>query len=199
MQALVFDLDGTLLQYTREYREVLTGSFEAVCGDVEESWIETYTEAFLEEFGECNPEPARRAFERTAAPANPQRFAEQLHQAEVDATRSAPRAHEDLDDLGEAFSLAVLTNGPTDWQLGKLDAHGLTDPFDAIVTSYEVGAHKPDTEPFAAVERRLDADAYAMIGDSDSDVEGARAAGWRAHQYDGGRLAAAPAAVSWER
>lgn len=198
MQALVFDLDGTVLQYTREYREILTGSFESVCGDVEPSWIESYTEAFLDAFSECTPEPARRAFERTGAPGEPVVLAERLHSAEIDATRSPPHAHDDLADLQAEFALAVLTNGPTGWQRRKLDAHGLTDYFDAIVTSYEVGAHKPDTEPFAAVERRLEADAYAMIGDSDSDIEGATAAGWRAHQYGGERLSEAAEAIAWD-
>ena len=197
MRALVFDLDGTLLQYSRDYEDLITASFEDVCGSVQEPWLETYNETFFEEFAARNADPVERAFESTGAPGDADEFAQRLHDAEIAATVSPTEAHADLERLGEEFALAVLTNGLPDWQRGKLAASDLDSYFDAVVTSFDVGAHKPDPEPFREVERRIDADGYAMIGDSDDDVDGAEAAGWESLRYDGGRLGDVPAALDW--
>jgi len=97
MRALVFDLDGTLLQYTAAYRDLLATTFETVSGRVEDAWLDSYEDAFFEE-----------------------------------------------------------------------------------------------------VEQRLGADRYAMIGDSDDDVDGAAAAGWASVRYEVGRLAELPAVLGWE-
>lgn len=48
MKAIFFDLDGTLVRFPDGYRDVLVGTFETVCGEVREEWIETYSEAFGE-------------------------------------------------------------------------------------------------------------------------------------------------------
>lgn len=77
----------------------------------------------------------------------------------------------------------------------QLRAHGLGDHFDCVGTSYEVGAHGPDPAPFRAVEERPPADAYAIVGDDDAGVEGARDAGWAAHRYDYGEFGDRPAAI----
>jgi len=198
MRALVFDLDGTLLQYTRDYEDLLADVFDDVSGRVEDFWLETYNETFFEEFLACNPRPVQRAFDRTGAPGNPEQFADCLHGVEVQATEPPTTAVQDLDQLGDSFQLAVLTNGLPEWQRGKLAAQSLLDPFETVVTSYEVGSHKPDPAPFREVERRLDADAYAMIGDSDDDIDGAENAGWDALRYEGGRLSDVPEALDWQ-
>jgi len=198
MRALVFDLDGTLLQYTREYGDLLRTTFQEVSGDVDTAWLETYNEAFFEEFGACNPGPVQRAFEETGAPGDAGRFAERLHEAEVHATELPDSALEDLERLSEQFPLAILTNGLPDWQRGKIDAHGIGQYADAVVTSYEVGEHKPGAAPYREVEQRLDADRFGMIGDSDDDIEGAQAAGWDSLRYGGGRLRDVPAELSRE-
>ena len=76
-------------------------------------------------------------------------------------------------------------------------ASGLDRFFDAVVVSYEVGAHKPDPAAFGVAEKRLPADDCAMVGDSDADVDGADRAGWAAHRYDGGGFGDLPDAFGW--
>lgn len=198
MQALVFDLDGTLLQLDRPYESVLSTAFEAVCGRVDERWIETYDEAFRTALEALEQDPARIAFEATDAPGDAGAFARHLHEEEIAAGRLPEHARSDLDSLADRFSLAVLTNGPDEWQRGKVEAHDLTAVFDAVVTSYEAGAHKPDPAPYRAVESKLDAESYAMVGDSDSDIDGATAAGWESVRYTGQRFEAVPEMLSWE-
>ncbi len=197
MKAIIFDLDGTLVEFTREYRELLATTFETVTGDVREAWIDTYNEAFFERFRACDPDPVRRAFDAVEAVDDAERLAETLHEREVSLSEPPMSVHADLERLGNAHQLGVLTNGVREWQLGKLRAHDLDSHFDTIVASYDVGAHKPDTAPFRLVEERLPADEYAMIGDSDADIEGARAAGWGTYRYDGTGFGALPDAIEW--
>jgi len=198
MRALVFDLDGTLLQYQRAYDVLLAATFEEGCGCVDQVHLDSYSESFFEEFSACNDRPVERAFDRTGVSGDPEEFADRLLAAEIAATEPPAGAQSDLERLGDTFTLGVLTNGLPEWQRGKLAAHSLLDPFETVVTSYEVGAHKPDPAPFREVERRLDADAYAMIGDSDDDIDGAENAGWDALRYEGGRLSDVPEALDWQ-
>ena len=58
----------------------------------------------------------------------------------------------------------------------------VTDLFDAVVASYDVGAHKPESAPFDRLRERVAADEYVLVGDSE-DVAGARAAGFVPIEY----------------
>jgi putative hydrolase of the HAD superfamily len=76
--------------------------------------------------------------------------------------------------------LALVSN----WDVGlkeHVERLGLTELLDAIVTSAEAGAPKPDPAVFALALARLDvAPQLAVhVGDAPADVEGARAAGLR--------------------
>lgn len=50
------------------------------------------------------------------------------------------------------------------------------------IFSYDVGAHKPSTEMFKAFEERYGKPCY-YIDDKSGNIEGARAFGWKAHQF----------------
>jgi len=192
VEVVYADLDGTLLSFTREYDDLVADAFRHVEGECHSEWVTTYADRFFELFETQEPEPFKRAF--AAVSDRPKALADALLEAEIDASEPPPNLRRDLSLLGTDRRLGVLTNGVPEWQRRKLAAHGLIEEFDAIVTSYEAGAHKPDPEPFELAEERLPADAYAMIGDGDADVEGARRAGWSAYRYrpaDHGGIAAA--------
>ena len=82
---------------------------------------------------------------------------------------------------GRGLSLAVVAN----WDVslhGQLEAHGLDHWFQTVVVSAEVGAEKPDPEPFRVALERLGVDVARTVhvGDSDEhDRAGAAAAGLR--------------------
>lgn len=79
-----------------------------------------------------------------------------------------------------AIPLALITNGASDSQRDKLDAVAITELFDAIVISGEVGIVKPDPAIFAIALGRLGMGSAGVwhVGDSlASDVAGARGAG----------------------
>lgn len=197
MRAIFFDLDDTLLHFTREYRDVLADAVRDVEGEVEAEWIDEYDEVFFDRFDECDPNPIRATFERIDCPVDPDALEAALRERELEAYERPEGVHETLDRLGERYALGVLSNGTRDWQERKLEAFDLRAHFDAVVATYEVGVHKPATAPYRAAERRLPADDYAMVGDEDSDLEGARAVGWTAHKYEGDGFEDLPDAIEW--
>lgn len=197
MRAVFFDLDGTLLHFTREYRELLLDAIEDVTGNVSPAVLDQYNETFFDYLHSCAPDPVEQAFEDTLPDTDPVALAEALLEREIEATEPPTGAAEDLARLANQFRLGVLTNGVREWQERKLRAHGMEAFFDAIVASYEAGAHKPAAAPFRLAERRLSADAYAMVGDDAVDVEGAIDAGWTAHRYEGDGFDDLPGALHW--
>lgn len=192
MTGVFFDLDGTLLRFERGYREILADTFRSVAGECREEWLGAYDSAFFEAFDAFEPDPYRRAFAAAGTRADPDRLAATLLEHELAACRPPDDAHATLRRLAESHRLGVLTNGVPAWQRRKLRAHDLREYFDAVVVSYEVGAHKPDPAPFRAAERYLPAEAYVMVGDGAADVDGARNAGWSAYRYRGDGFGALP-------
>lgn len=197
MRAVFFDLDGTLLHSTREYRELLGDAIDDVTGHVSPAVLEQYNETFFDNLHRCEPDPVEQAFEAALPDADPVALADDLLEREIEATEPPTGAAEDLARLANQFRLGVLTNGVREWQERKLRAHELEAFFDVIVASYEAGAHKPAAAPFRLAERRLSADAYAMVGDDAVDVEGAIDAGWTAHRYEGDGFDDLPGALHW--
>jgi putative hydrolase of the HAD superfamily len=197
-KAIFFDLDGTLLELRHEYREVLSKTFEKIEGDVQEEWVMQYNETFYELFNACEPDPAKQAFASIDACSEPDSLAEELRKRETASCRPPSGIHDDLDRLAEDYALGVLTNGFPEWQGGKLREHNLDQYFDTVVTSYEAGAHKPSDAPYQLAEQRLPAEAYAMIGDADTDINGAKNAGWSAYRYSGSGFSEIPAELDWE-
>ena len=201
MKAIVFDLDGTLISFREPYERMLELTFESTVGTSRPAWIETYDEAFYDLFVALEPDPVERAFERVGATEDefeldPAVLADRLLATEREHSVMDPSLEATLERLrADGYVLGVLTNGVREWQRSKLRSAGLVTYFDATVASYEASAHKPDPAPFRLLERRLDAASYAMVGDSPVDVEGAEAAGWTAHRYDGGGFGDLPGAI----
>jgi putative hydrolase of the HAD superfamily len=196
-EAILFDLDGTLLALERSYSELLAETFRAVEGKSRETWVEQYSEAFADLFGRVEQDPVERAFASIEACTEPEALAEELHRRETAACRPPDGTHETLERLAERYALGVLTNGMPGWQRHKLREAGLDRHIEAVVTSYEAGAHKPDTAPYRLAEQRLPAERYAMVGDSASDIEGAENAGWAACRYTGDGFDELPEAIDW--
>jgi putative hydrolase of the HAD superfamily len=85
-----------------------------------------------------------------------------------------------LSELKGSYAVALVTNGASCLQRDKLAASGLSEFFDAVVVSADLGVAKPDASIFAHARSQLRAAGRAtiMIGDSlTRDVDGALAAG----------------------
>jgi putative hydrolase of the HAD superfamily len=187
LDTVLFDLDGTLVEYRRSPGEVLADAFDAA--GVEPFFaVEAYYDRYLEFlrttdtgddlrracFAAIAEEQGRDPEEGRAVAAA---FEDIRDPSGVDLL---PGASEALERLAADHRLGLVTNGGPDVQDPKLAATGLTDYFETVVyAGYDVDP-KPDPAPFRRALAALDADAEAaaMVGNSlSADVAGANAAG----------------------
>lgn len=78
------------------------------------------------------------------------------------------------------YALAILTNGPSEYQHSKVNALGIAPYVDHVVVGGDIGANKPSPIPFKLVCRMLHCDAgeVVYVGDNPlNDVVGARECG----------------------
>ncbi|MFC6733585.1 HAD family hydrolase [Haladaptatus sp. DYSN1] len=190
-KALYFDLDGTLLQFDGDYQRIVTDAFERTVGRCEPEWHEIRNQAFFDAFENFDPNPYEAGMAAVTEHANldesPETLAAAWLDCEIEATKPARAATDILDALSETHRLGVLTNGVTHVQKRKLARHGLDEYLDAVVCSYDVGAHKPDPAMFETARDRLPAEAYVMVGDDkDADMRPAVEAGFMPIFVDSG-------------
>ncbi len=185
VRAILFDLDGTLydrdavvVRVAHEQFDVFRGRF----GDIGRDDVVART-LQLDDHGY-----ARRADVYRALLADLQVDAQLAADLEAHFWDCYCRHCEASDDTAATLEalrasgtkLAVVTNGPVEWQSRKLRTLGLIGYFDEIVISDAVGVAKPDPRIFALTLDRLGiaADEAMFVGDHpDFDIAGARAAG----------------------
>ncbi|WP_269800632.1 HAD family hydrolase [Macrococcoides caseolyticum] len=88
------------------------------------------------------------------------------------------------------IKLGIITNGKTSLQKMNIDALNLTDFFDVILISEEVGYKKPQPEIFLKSLKMLDVESHEtlFIGDHvENDIKGAKNAGIMALLFDAKR------------
>ncbi|HEX2430196.1 MAG TPA: phosphoglycolate phosphatase [Aestuariivirgaceae bacterium] len=179
--AAIFDLDGTLIDtapdLTRATNHVLSSQGRRAISVAE-----------LRPFvGRGARRMIERGFAATGTPAPPD-LVDSLYDAfiayyteniAVDS-RPFPGTLELLDRLEEAgVKLGICTNKQERLSLRLMDGLGLTQRFGAIVGADTIGISKPDPAPYREAVARLGATGggSVMIGDSETDILTARAAG----------------------
>lgn len=91
-----------------------------------------------------------------------------------------PHAREALEYLAGRYRLYILSNGFRNLQEQKMRSAGISDYFEKVILSEDLGVHKPYPElfHFALSVAHVQQNEALMIGDSwEADIEGARAAG----------------------
>jgi 2-haloacid dehalogenase len=195
-RALLFDLDGTLIDFDACVRDALRAAFAELGYEVsnEQIWAEiraASAEAGALHWGQKSALGWSRAqvMEAIMRDTLAALGAETEH-PEVPAhiywarfcqgSHLNPGAVETLERLRGRFKLGLVTNGETDSQRGRLQATGLDRFFDAVLISDEVGCAKPDPRLFALALDKLGvgAEEALYVGDSiEHDLAGAQAAG----------------------
>lgn len=199
IEAVLFDIDGTLLDHDRASVASLRGALERELGELSDDrhaagvveW-QRLEELHYAEYlsGEIAVEEQRR---RRAAGILRWLGAEQRGPAELEAWfegfldgyREHWRLFEDVEATLTALerrglSLGVITNAVAALQQRKLDALGIGARLPHFISSSEVGVAKPGAEIFHAGCRSLGlaAEAVAYVGDRlETDARGARDAG----------------------
>ncbi|WP_267161362.1 HAD family hydrolase [Halovenus salina] len=187
MDAVLFDLDGTLVQYRRSPGEVLARSYERVGVDPVfpvEAYYDRYDE-FAERTSSMS-ELRRECFAALAAergrPPSVGREIAAAFDRERDQSNAEtlPGVRPTLDTLAERYALGVVTNGVRDAQLTKLDATGLDRYFETVVVAGDDCEPKPAAAPFemALAELAAEPTSAVHVGDTpETDVAGGAALG----------------------
>lgn len=118
----------------------------------------------------------------------------------ADTNPFVPGGEEALATLGERFRLGIVTNGIPDVQRTKMEKTGLSDRFETIIVSGELGFGKPDPKIYDAALRGIGATAgeTIMVGDNfRRDVTAAQAVGIRGVWISIGRPSPDPSVTPW--
>ena len=185
IKAVLFDLDNTILDRSKTFRNFAASFVRTWCVRVEETdrlidrIIELDQDGYKEKtelFGELLEELPWK--ERPG-------LDELMDYYRVHYVRNAmlaDRAMEVLRQLKTKYRIGLITNGRTDIQYGKIDRLEIRDLFECILVSEEAGVKKPDPRIFEmAVERlKVRPEECVYIGDHPrNDIEGAAKAGMR--------------------
>ena len=197
IRAVLFDLDDTLVDHRDATRAALAGvrekfpAFAAMSLDDLAAANQRILESLHADVAlgrttanDARVERYRRLFAVAGEPGGRAGAAAELHRRTyVAARRRVDGALELVTALRSRVRVAVVTNNTVAEQREKLASFGFAPEIDALVTSEEVGAAKPDARIFRAALARIGCDAAdaVMVGDSwHHDVLGAVAAGLRA-------------------
>lgn len=187
LQAILFDLDETLLDRTTSLQRFVTAQHAAFPA-LQHIPLETYVHRFIEldAYGHTWKDFVYRKLiiENDVVTLTEQ---ELLDDYLVNFARFCvgfPYLRATLEELSAAgYRLGVITNGPTPFQERNFAALGVADLFEVVTVSAAVNLRKPDPAIFAytLAQMKLPAHAALYVGDNPkADIAGAKAAGMRA-------------------
>lgn len=185
---LLFDLDGTLLDFSADERAALKDTLATAEIDNSEESIDTFAQINEQVWAELEKNQIKR--ERLGA----ERFNRFLQKVEaktkIDANKLNqmymenlskhatvfPGAQELLEELGEFATLAVVSNANKRVQMSRLEISGLLPYFDDVFLSETVGTTKPSAKFFDIALKQLgikNKEKVLVIGDSlTADIQG---------------------------
>ena len=177
---VVFDLDGTLVDSSRDLADAVNAALQRIDSKAPRLSVDV-VRSFI---GSGARNLVARSLVQTGVALPPEDalpvFLEEYALRLTEHTRFYPGVEDALDRLS-AFSLAVLTNKPGDMSRRILDALGAGSRFFRVYGGGDLPSKKPDPEGLM----RLMAESMAtprttvMVGDSAIDVKTGRAAGAR--------------------
>jgi HAD superfamily hydrolase (TIGR01509 family) len=191
LEAVVFDVDGTLAETERHGHRVAFNKAFAQEGYPYRWSDELYRELvkttgggrriarYLTEYEGFDPAEARAIAEKLH-PIKTQLFVDTILAGEVPGRAGVYRFIKSLQEAG--FRTAVATTGTTSWVhplVKHLADEGGFEPFEVVVTGNEVENLKPAPDLFQEALRRLelDPDQVVMVEDSRNGVRSALATG----------------------
>ncbi len=178
MKAVIFDLDGTLVDSAPDIHAAVNAlmramGYQPLAFPVVRSFI-----------GNGVPKLVERVMRERDLAFTPQRHAaltEQFHalyaQQPARKTRCYPGVSEMLNRLkAEGYALGICTNKDMDLTRKVLDGMGIAGLFSATIGGDSLPVKKPDPAPFFACKQQLKAKSVVYVGDSEIDAATAKAA-----------------------
>lgn len=191
-KAILFDADGTLLDYERAESFALKQSFVSLKirvndADILELYRRINGRLWREfELGSINADDVKiERFRRLLTQSGIAASADELSNAYLQKLEEAgfliPGAKAVLRELRSTSRLSLVTNGFSRVQRSRLSLAGITGYFEHIIISEEVGSQKPEPEIFTHSMKLLapiNRDEVLFVGDSlASDIKGGNDAG----------------------
>lgn len=177
VRAVIFDMDGTLLDTEAEHRRVMAQAADALgwpfAEEVQLAMIGIHRDAnramLVDRFGDDFP------LEQFYADSD--RLFEEALEAAIPMRPGVEPLLQQLAQAGVPMAVATSTEAPYAQQ--RLQKAGLLDYFDTVVTRNDVDLPKPHPQPYLLAARRLGVDPAQAIGveDSYAGVRSAAAAG----------------------
>jgi putative hydrolase of the HAD superfamily len=187
LEAVLFDLDGTLISYAAPYADFVLGfAHQWGITDPGDPFHLAYAAAIQTDGPVTFRSSVEFALTRTGY-SPPKNLAEACDKSVADyasGIQLLPGALELVASYGN-LPKAIVSNGPADMQRAAIAAARLTHLFDQTLISGDpdVAVRKPDAKIFQLACQRLAVcpERTLMIGDNEAaDIEGARAAGLKA-------------------
>jgi HAD superfamily hydrolase (TIGR01509 family) len=176
VQAVVFDLDGVLIDSEELWDDVRRG----LAADAGRDWPAEATHAMQ---GMSTPEWSEYLADVVGVPGPPDDLAtaviDRMAARYVQGLPLLPGAVAAVERLGSCWRLALASSSPRRLIDAVLDAAGLTRAFEVTVSTEEVEAGKPSPVVYRTVVQRLGVDAATTVAieDSSNGLRSASAAG----------------------
>lgn len=182
IKAIIFDLDNTLIDRQKAFKEMLERKFHAMFDD--EELIQKMIEDILKWDNNGTVERIE-VFKNWAEVYHITKITpEQLDKEWSNESGSVAFLFDDVRDtlkeLKKKYKIAVLTNGNASSQRRKLNTINIYDLLDYSLVSSEYGVRKPDKQIFeyTAKQLGLETEECAYVGDNYKiDILGSRNAG----------------------
>lgn len=182
LKAVLFDLDGTLLNRNETFRGFLIAQLTRL-GVPLLAASEIDRIMTIDDNARCSRADfyGRLAADLALPAGTADRLVDEFMTSFPEACVPMANLFPTLQTLGDAgLRLGLITNGNESIQGRKIDRLGIREQFDAIAISESIGVHKPDPRIFHHVLQALDVPpaAAAFVGDHpEMDVAGARRSG----------------------
>jgi len=188
VRAVIFDLDGTLLDRKGSHERFMLDQAERFRADLDAVSPATYLAAAVR-FDQNGTAPRKESFplmgrELALSEALTETLMNDYLASFPSSCTLLPGVDEMLEALRDAgIRLGLITNGSARMQGGKLDAVALRSRLDVIMISETEELRKPDAEIFRRAAMRLEvtpSDCVFVGDNAEADVRGAKGAGMRA-------------------